>query len=70
MLIPVLRKLNPVADPTVGRILPIDVTQLKRLAGDVLASSLRPANDWLRTFFDYFYEDGFLERPHERLATA
>ncbi|MFH5255416.1 thioester reductase domain-containing protein [Burkholderia semiarida] len=70
MLIPVLRKLNPVADPTVGRILPIDVTQLKRLAGDVLASSLRPANDWLRTFFDYFYEDGFLERPHERLVTA
>ncbi|VWD61776.1 Non-ribosomal peptide synthase [Burkholderia lata] len=70
MLIPVLRKLNPVADPTVGRILPIDVTQLKRLAGDVLASSLRPTNDWLRTFFDYFYEDGFLERPHEKLATA
>ncbi|CAG2380372.1 MULTISPECIES: thioester reductase domain-containing protein [Burkholderia] len=70
MLIPVLKKLNPVADPTVGRILPIDVTQLKRLAGDVLASSLRPANDWLRTFFDYFYEDGFLQQPDEKLVTA
>ncbi|WP_423760150.1 thioester reductase domain-containing protein [Burkholderia sp. NLJ2] len=70
MLIPVLKKLNPAADPTVGRILPIDVTQLRRLAGGVLASSLRPTNDWLRTFFDYFYESGFLERAHAKLASA
>ncbi|ACR29394.1 thioester reductase domain-containing protein [Burkholderia glumae] len=63
MLIPVLRKLNPAADPTIGRILPIDTTQLMRVAGDVLAASFRPTNDWLRVFFDHFYEVGFMVRP-------
>ncbi|WP_241014567.1 thioester reductase domain-containing protein [Burkholderia sp. Ac-20379] len=59
-LIPVLTKLNPSADPSIGKILPIESVQLHRLAGAVLADSLRPAEVWLDTFFDYFHAEGFL----------
>jgi thioester reductase-like protein len=63
MLIPVLKKLNPVADPSVGRQLPIQIDHLRQLAADVLGEGIKPTNEWLRVYFDYFYTTGYLTRP-------
>ncbi|KAA1003860.1 NAD-dependent epimerase/dehydratase family protein [Paraburkholderia panacisoli] len=63
MLIPVLKKLNPVVDPSVGRQLPIAIDHLNLLAGDVISEGVRPVNEWLRVYFDYFYNTGYLARP-------
>jgi myxalamid-type nonribosomal peptide synthetase MxaA len=63
MLIPVLRKLNPVEDPSVGRRLPIVHDHLLRFAGAAVAEADRPVQAWLRVYFDRFYASGYLPRP-------
>ncbi|WP_454739504.1 hypothetical protein [Cupriavidus necator] len=63
MLIPVLKKLNPVADPSVGRRLPISTANLRTLACDVLDEAMRPVDEWLRTCFQYFRTSGYLPTP-------
>jgi thioester reductase-like protein len=62
-LIPVLRKLNPAADPTVGRQLPIAHEHIARWAGPALAQGLRPVDEWLRTYFEHFHAVGYLPMP-------
>ncbi|HJV61770.1 MAG TPA: thioester reductase domain-containing protein, partial [Albitalea sp.] len=63
MLIPVLRKLNPVADPTVGQRLPIAHDHLARWAPQALAQGLRPVEEWLAAYFAYFEASGYLPAP-------
>ncbi len=60
MLIPVLHKLNPVADPSVGARLPIALDHLKAWAPRALAQGLRPAAEWLDRYFEHFQRSGFL----------
>ena len=60
MLIPVLHKLNPVADPSVGARLPIALDHLKAWAPRALAEGLRPAAEWLDRYFEHFQRSGFL----------
>ncbi|MGM9514507.1 thioester reductase domain-containing protein [Roseateles sp. DB2] len=60
MLIPVLHKLNPVADPSVGARLPIALDHLKAWAPRALAEGLRPAAEWLDRYFENFEQSGFL----------
>ncbi|MBP0624106.1 thioester reductase domain-containing protein [Cupriavidus consociatus] len=63
MLIPVLKKLNPVVDPSVGRRLPISTANLITLAGSVLEEAMQPVDEWLRTCFQYFRTSGYLPAP-------
>ncbi|HEX6362155.1 MAG TPA: SDR family oxidoreductase, partial [Albitalea sp.] len=70
MLLPVLRKLDPVADPTVGRQLPIAHAHLERWAGEALREGLRPVDEWLKVFFDRFHESGWLRSPARTAEAA
>lgn len=63
MLIPVLSKLNPIADPSVGRQMPIVCQHIGLWAAGALADSLRPVDEWLRVYFDHFYSSGYLPQP-------
>ena len=63
---PVLKKLNPVEDPTVGRQLPMAHDNLLRFASGALADGLRPDNVWLRTWFEHLYAHDVLPRPAAR----
>lgn len=63
MLIPVLHVLNPMADPTVGRLLPIEHGNMSQWAERALADGLRPLATWLGTYLDHLQSVGYLPDP-------
>jgi myxalamid-type nonribosomal peptide synthetase MxaA len=67
-LLPVLRKLNPAADPSLRRRMPFAHENIARWAGPVLAQGLRPVDEWLKVYFDHFDAIGYLARPAQSVA--
>lgn len=67
MLIPVLKKLNPMQDPTVGRQLPIAHENMQRFAPAAARDAAGSPLPWLRASFDHFYESGFLAQPQAQV---
>lgn len=67
MLVPVLQRLNPVVDPSISRILPIDQTNVDSLLGG-RRRAIPEVQMLLRVYFDYFYSVGFLAPADRRVA--
>jgi myxalamid-type nonribosomal peptide synthetase MxaA len=62
LLMPVLRRLNPIDDPTISMVIPIESIQLRSVIGDELVENVPTTEDICSVYFDFFYESGFLTK--------
>ncbi len=65
LLMPVLRRLNPIDDPTISMIIPIESIQLRNVIGDELVEDVPTTEDICSVHFNFFYESGFLTKAIE-----
>ena len=66
MLMPVLRKLDPEADPSLARAMGLEYGELQRFAPEALgALEVQGPEGWLRVVFDQFYATGYLQSARD-----